>query len=145
MHTQVLVSSRSRLLRSIAAVLVGLIVNVVLATATDGVMSLVGIFPPLSEYTNPAAHTDVMFVLALAYRAVFGVAGCYVTARLAPERPLLHALLLGAIGFAISVAGGLATQGMSPTWYSLALVATTLPCAWVGGWSYQRRNQSLIA
>jgi hypothetical protein len=38
---------------------------------------------------------DALFLLATAYRIVYGVAGSYVTARLAPDRPMQHALALG--------------------------------------------------
>ena len=42
--------------------------------------------------------SHALFVLAFSYRAVFDVFGCYLTARLAPARPMLHAMVLGGIG-----------------------------------------------
>ena len=35
---------------------------------------------------------EVLFLLATAYRTIFGAAGSYVMARLAPDRPMLPAL-----------------------------------------------------
>jgi O-antigen/teichoic acid export membrane protein len=77
--------------------------------------------------------SDKLFVLATAYRIVFGIAGCYLAARLAPDRPMKHALILGVVGLVLSIAGAAAMWGAGPGWYSLAIIAITLPCAWIGG------------
>jgi hypothetical protein len=80
---------------------------------------------------------DGALLLATVYRILFGVAGSYVTARLAPDRPLQHALLGGVIGLGLSIAGAAATWNKGPAfgphWYPLALVFTALPTAWIGG------------
>jgi hypothetical protein len=80
---------------------------------------------------------DALFLLATAYRIVYGVAGGYLAARLAPDRPMQHALTLGVVGLAISIAGAVATwnagPAFGPKWYPLALIALALPCAWAGG------------
>ena len=91
-----------------------------------------GIFPPLGQ-----PMSDALFLLATAYRIVYGVAGSYITARLAPDRPMQHALVGGAVGLVLSIVGAVATwnrvPSLGPHWYPLALVATALPCAWLGG------------
>jgi len=51
------------------------------------------------------AGYDAALLLATAYRIVYGIAGSYVTARLAPDRPMQHALLGGFIGLALSIVG----------------------------------------
>jgi hypothetical protein len=56
------------------------------------VLHATGVFPPFGQ---PMA--DALFLLATAYRIVYGVAGCYLTARLAPDRPMRHALALGVV------------------------------------------------
>src|SRR6185503_9060871 len=78
-----------QLLRRIGAVLAGLFAIFAVTTATDVVMHLSGVFPPMDA--PPMA--DALFLLAFSYRAIFGVAGSYLTARLAPTRPMLHALV----------------------------------------------------
>jgi hypothetical protein len=74
------------------------------------------------------------------------IAGSYVTARLAPDRPRLHALAGGAVGLALSIVGAVLTWNRGPDfgphWYPLALVATALPCAWVGGMLRGRQLRS---
>jgi len=119
-------------LQGAGAVVAGLLVNVILGTATDAVLHGIGIFPPAGE--PMAAH---LWLLAIAYRTVFGVAGCYLTARLAPDRPVRHALALGAVGLAISTVGTVAVLGQGPAygplWYALGVIAIVMPAAWVGG------------
>ena len=118
--------------RSIAAVLAGLVAIFVVTTATDIVLHAVGVFPPWGQ-----PMSDGLFALATAYRIVYGVAGSYLTARLAPDRPLRHALILGFIGLALATIGTVATWGrgpeFGPKWYAIAVIAMALPCAWVGG------------
>ena len=49
--------------------------------------------------------SDALFILATAYRTIYGVLGAYIAARLAPNRPMMHALILGALG-TVAAAGG---------------------------------------
>jgi len=118
---------RARVLRRIGAVLAGLAINVVGASAVDAVLHATGVFP-----APGVVMAGGLFVLALVYRLGFGVAGSYVTARLAPDRPMRHALVLGAIGMAIGTVGLLVMWGAGPVWYPLALIAGALPCGWAG-------------
>jgi hypothetical protein len=114
--------------RSIGAVLAGLVTIFAITTATDVVLHAVGVFPALD-----VVPSDGLFVLATAYRVPYGVLGCYITARLAPSRPLWHALVLGGIGTLLSTIGAVVMWDAGPAWYSLAIIAISLPCAWVGG------------
>ena len=79
-----------RVLKSIGAVLAGILVGAVLSLGTDVVLHAARVFPP---WDQPASNA--LLLLATAYRTVYSVAGSYVTARLAPNRPMLHALVLG--------------------------------------------------
>lgn len=116
--------------RSIGALLAGFVVVVILSLGTDLALHAAGIFPPLGQImSNP------LFLLATVYRTLYAIVGSYITARLAPDRPMGHALVGGAIGLVLSVVGAVVTwnKDLGPHWYPLALVATALPCAWVGG------------
>jgi hypothetical protein len=121
-----------RILRRIGAVLAGLLVVVILDTGIDVILHAAGIYPP---WFKPMSTS--LYMLALAYRMVDGVVGGYIVARLAPDRPVQHALVLGAIGLVLSTAGVVATWNrgpeFGPRWYPLALVVVALPCAWLGG------------
>jgi len=123
-----------RIGRSIVAVLAGILVGVVLSLGTDVVLHSIGVFPPWGQ---SMVGFEGALLLATAYRTVYGVAGSYITARLAPDRPMPHALVLGALGLAVSILGAAVTWNKGPAfgphWYPLALVVLALPTAWVGG------------
>ena len=112
--------------------LAGLLTVVILSLGTDLALHASGIFPPWGEPMD-----DALFLLATAYRSIYAVAGSYIAARLAPDRPMQHALALGVVGLALSTVGAVATwnagPAFGPRWYPLALVATALPGAWIGG------------
>jgi hypothetical protein len=124
-----------RVLRSIGAVLAGLVAIFAVTTATDVAMHLLGVFPPM----HAPPMSNALFLLALAYRVVYDVAGCALTARLAPNRPMRHALALGGVGVALSIVGAVVMRGAGPAWYPLAIAASALPSAWLGGRLVARR------
>lgn len=120
-----------RLGRSILAITVGLLINFVAGLGLDQLFHELGVYPPWGEPMNEPGDN----ALALSYRVVIAVASCYVAGRLAPWAPMRHAMILGGIGFVLSTLGAIAAANMNlgPLWYPIALVAVTLPCAWIGG------------
>ena len=120
-----------RLGRSIVAIVAGLLVIFVLSLGTDVVLHATGVYPPWFQYMP-----DSLFVVATAYRAVYSILGAYLTARLAPNRPMQHALILGVIGVVLSTLGAIGTWNkgpeFGPRWYPLALIALSLPLSWLG-------------
>ena len=125
--------------RSIGAVVAGFVVIFVASTAIDQVLHATGVYPPAGQ-----PMSTPLWLLATAYRLVISVAGCYLAARLAPDRPMKHALVLGVIGVCLSLAATVYTwdkgPGFGPKWYPIGLVVTALPSAWLGGWLYLRRS-----
>ena len=121
-----------RIGRSIGAVLAGILVGVIITIATDALMHVIGLFPPLGQ-----TMSNQLFLLATAYRIVYGVLGSYVIARLAPDRPMQHALVGGVMGLVVSTVGAVVTwnrvPSLGPHWYPVALIVTAMPCAWLGG------------
>jgi len=118
--------------RSILALFAGFVLVVVLSILTDVLLHATGVYPPLGQ---PAA--DGLLLLATVYRTIYGIAGSYLTARLAPCAPMAHALIGGVIGFVLSLAGAIATwahpEKFGAHWYPVALVLLALPTAWAGG------------
>jgi hypothetical protein len=115
--------------RRVGAVLAGALAGIILSIGTDLALQATGAYPPLSRsdlFTTP------LLLLATAYRNVYGVAGSYLTARLAPDHPMGHALVLGTLGLAANMAGAVAKRGVGPDWYPLALIALAMPYAWSG-------------
>lgn len=131
---------RERLGRRIAALLAGMLTVIILSVGTDAVLHRTGLFPPLGQ---PMANA--LFLLAMGYRIVYGIAGSYIVARLAPDWPMAHALTSGVIGLIASTAGAAATWNagpeLGPKWYPISLVVTALPCAWAGGKIYERQSK----
>ncbi|MEO5766934.1 MAG: hypothetical protein ABIS92_01160 [Polyangia bacterium] len=125
-----------RRLRSVGAVAVGLVGIFAVTTAVDAVMHATGVFPPIGA----APMSDALFLLAFAYRFVIDIAGSWLAARLAPVRPMRHALVLGAIGLVLSIAGAVAMWDASRAWYPIALAVSALPSAWLGGRLVQRAH-----
>ena len=127
--------------KSVWAVLAGLIVIVILSSAMDAIMHVTGIFPPYGQ-----AMSSGLFAWATIYRVIISVFGCYLTARLAPNRPLTHALWLGVVGVIISAVATVLTWNKGPEfgphWYPIALVLVAIPCAWIGGRIYEMRKSS---
>jgi len=119
-----------RLGRSVLALLAGIVLGVVLSLGTDIGLHKAGVAPPLSE-----VWSNQLLLLATAYRTIYSVIGSYVVARLAPNRPMGHALIGGAVGFALSVLGAAAAwnSNLGPHWYPVALAVIAVPTAWIGG------------
>lgn len=113
------------MLRSIAAVVVGLVL-----IAADVVlkMAMPAAFDATGRVESPA-----VLLLIMGYVGLFAVTGCYLAARLAPGRPMFHALLLGTLGLAFTGAGTAAAWDTAPAWYHVASLALVMPYAWLGG------------
>ncbi len=121
-----------RLGRSLIALLAGMLTGILLSLGTDVLLHKIGLFPPLGDPVS-----SPLLLLATAYRTVYGVIASYVAARLAPSEPMMHALVLGMLGFVVSIAGAVLTWNMGPAygphWYPIVLIILAIPTAWVGG------------
>jgi len=129
----------SRIGKSILAVLAGALTGILLSVGTDALLQAVGFLPPLGQRASDAA-----LLAATVYRTIYGVLGAWLTARLAPARPMLHVTVLGALGFAASLLGAVVTWNKGPSfgphWYPVSLVVLALPTAWLGGWLGGKRE-----
>jgi hypothetical protein len=119
------------MLKSVGAVLAGFVFIAALGVLTDTALQSAGILPPTGQRKFEAWQS----ALALSYHALYAVLGCYLTARLAPRRPMAHALVLGSLGFVTSILGLIAIVAgdLAPAWYGWALIVLAIPLAWLGG------------
>ena len=119
-------------LKSVGAILAGFLVVIVLSLGTDVGLHAMKVYPPWGQPVGSA-----VLLLATVYRTFYGVTGSYFMARLAPDRPMGHALLGGAVGLVLSVSGAVATWNRGPAfgphWYPVALIVLAMPQAWFGG------------
>jgi hypothetical protein len=126
--------------RSVLAVGAGVLITIVVTTAVDIVLHLAGVYP-----ATGSSLSDAHAILATSYRTVISVGAAWVTARLAPDRPMRHAILLGFVGTALGLLGVLVAEnrGLGPRWYPITLAVLALPQCWAGGklhewWSARR-------
>ena len=123
--------------RSILAVVAGVLFIIIVTTLVDFALHAAGVYPPI---TQPI--TDGLAALATVYRVAISIAGAWITARLAPEKPMKHALILGVVGVFLGLVGVVATWnlGLGPRWYPIALVVLAVPQCWVGGKLYEMQS-----
>lgn len=118
-------------LRSLRAILAGFFAVAALSLGTDGVLHATGVFPAMGQ-----PMSDALFGLATAYRILYTILGGYLTARLAPNRPARHVLILTLVGTAMATIGAVSTWDkgpeFGPKWYPLALIVTA-PVTLLGG------------
>lgn len=115
--------------KSTGAVVAGIIVIFLLSHTTDYILEHTGLMKlPFSD--NPVW---VMIIVTI-YRNIYIVAGSYITATLAPQKPMRHSIILACIGFVLGTLGAIAMWDIPPRWYPVVLIVLGWPSAWLGGW-----------
>ena len=125
--------------KSIWAVVAGVLTIVIASTIVDIILHAVHIYPAWDK-----GLTDATALLASSYRLVIGIAGAYVTAWLAPNGPMRHAIILGCIGVVLGLMGVVATWNLDlgPRWYPISLPVLAIPQCWLGGWLFERPHRN---
>jgi hypothetical protein len=120
--------------KSVWAVVAGVLFIIVATSLVDVVLHAVGVFPPMN-----VAIDDRQALIATSYRIVISIAGGWLTARLAPANPMKHALILGVVGTILGIVGIAVTWklALGPRWYPIALAVLALPQCWAGGKIYE--------
>jgi len=123
--------------KSVWAIVAGILFTVVVSTLVDVLLHAAGVFPPLGEPIS-----DAQAALATSYRIVIGIAGAWLTARLAPGKPMKHAMILGVLGTVVGLVGVVATwnRGLGPRWYPVALAVLGIPQSWAGARLFMMRS-----
>jgi len=133
-----------RIGRSALALLAGIAVGIVLSTGTDFGLHAIGLAPSIKD-----GWPNRLLALATAYRSIYGILASYIIARLAPNRPMGHALVAGVLGLLASSLGAAAAWSttVGQHWYPVALALTALPTAWIGAklWLMQTQSQTTTA
>ena len=120
--------------RLVLSVLAGFIFTAVLSTAVDHIFHITGIYPP---YGQPMRDHGLL-LLAFAYRAIFTIAGAYVTSTIAREKAMRAVLIMGVIGSLIWLAGTIVMWEFAYPWYNILGVLTGVPFSIIGAKLYQR-------
>ena len=129
--------------RSLLSVVAGIVVLTIAAFAIEAAVNplLLWAFPralptPESLLSNPWAKA-----MTFSYGFLCVAAGGYVTAKLAPRRPLRHTAALGITQAALTLAAMVSPEGRRASqlqWIAIAVLS--IPSALAGGWLYVRRN-----
>jgi hypothetical protein len=122
-------------LKSVWAVLAGLLVIIILSVAFDTILKMMGILPWDHLFVSTGLILFVIF-----YRAVFSLVGCYLTAKLAPQNPMKHSIILGIIGTVLSAIGAVVAADLGPVWYAWSLAVIAIPIAWLGGKLFEMKH-----
>jgi hypothetical protein len=125
--------------KSIWAVVAGVLVIVIVTTLVDILLHVVGVYPPMEQPLD-----DRLALMATLYRIIIAIGGAWLTAKLAPQKPMKHAIILGCVGTLLGLLGVVTTwnKGMGPHWYPIALMVLAIPQCWVGGKLYTMRSQA---
>lgn len=115
--------------RSIWSIVAGVIFVIVVTTVVDIAFHLLEIYPRDQPLDNSRA------LVATSYRIVIGIIGAYLTASLAPRKPMKHAVILGVVGAVLGLIGVAVSwnKNLGPMWYPIALVVLAIPQSWLGG------------
>ena len=126
-------------MKSVWAVVAGVLFIIVVTTLVDILLHQLRVYPPMGQ-----PLTDALALVASSYRLVIGIAGGWVTARLAPANPMKLALGLGVVGTALGLAGAGAAwnANLGPRWYPVSLAVLALPQCWLGGWLRVRQGRA---
>ena len=110
--------------KSIWAIVAGILVVIIVTTIVDVVLHLTHVYPPMDQPID-----DRLALLATAYRIVISIGGAWLTARLAPDKPMKHVMILA-----------IWNRGLGPRWYPIALAVLAIPQSWAGGKLYETQS-----
>ncbi len=123
--------------KSIGAILAGFALGATLSVATDFLFDKLGIM----SMDNFKETSTIIIFIVIFYRFIFNVIGCYLAAKLAPNKPMRHVIIMGVIGTIISILGSFAMWDLAVVWYNIAIILIALPSAIIGGKLYLKNNK----
>lgn len=124
--------------KSVGAILAGFVLSAVLSVGTDFLLDNLGIIS-----MNDFKQTSIgLICMVIIYRFTYNVAGCYLTAKLAPNKPMKHVIIIGVIGTFLSLLGSFAMWDKALPFYNIAIILISLPSAWLGGKLFLKNQQN---
>lgn len=123
--------------KSLWAVVADVLAIIIVTTLVDIALHAARVFPPTDQPLS-----DGLAALATLYRIVISIGGAWLTARLAPSKPMKHVMILGIAGLVLGLVGVVATWnlGLGPRWYPIALAVLAIPQCWAGGKIYEMQS-----
>jgi hypothetical protein len=128
---------KKSILKSTLAILAGFGLGVVLSLGSDFLLNSLGIM----SMQNFKQNSTLIVALVVFYRFIFNVMGSYLTAKLAPNKPMKHVIIIGTIGTILGILGSVAMWDQAVSWYNIAIIVISLPSAWLGGKLFLNRTK----
>jgi CDP-diglyceride synthetase len=105
----------------------------ILAIPFFGLMCGRYVLPHISSQFTPT-ETTTGFILSALCAEICNVAGGYIAAQLAPQKPLIHAFIVGSTVVVMATYVAVLLWAREPLWYHLVTILLALPTTMVGGW-----------
>ena len=118
-----------QIIKSIGAIIAGFALGAALSIGADFLMEKLGIMS-MENFKDTSLG---IVILVIAYRFIFNVSGCFLTAKLAPKNPMKHVIIIGIIGTILSILGTIAMWDKAIPFYNIAIILISFPSAWLGG------------
>lgn len=113
--------------RSILAFLAAIAATFALSYGTDAILIAANMME-----SDALPESVAVVTLIIAYRTAYNVLGSYIVAKLAPKRPMLHAMILGIFGIIGSLSIMISQPDYGPAYYPIILSLLALPSVWAG-------------
>jgi hypothetical protein len=123
--------------KSILAIIAGFALGAILSIGTDFLLDKLGIM----SMENFKQNSITIILLVILYRFTFNVIGCYLTAKMAPNKPMTHVIIIGIIGTVLSFLGSFAMWDKAVPFYNITIILIALPSALLGGQLFVKRNK----
>jgi hypothetical protein len=129
------------MVRSIGAVAAGCLAMMVLALSASQLVRQ-SVPQHIISGGDPEAPETLVLLFLLAAAGAAVMAGSFLAGRVAPRRPMLHALVVGGIAYMVSLAVTAILWTEAPRWFHMAAVLLQVPAAWLGGLLLARRHRA---
>jgi hypothetical protein len=122
------------MIRSILAVIAGIVTLAATSFAIEAAANplLMKMFPHTLPNEAALNHNTAVKLITLGYTALCVVGGGFVTAWIARESKVIHAVVMGVILAGLTVALMLDEPQRAPRWAWVALIVMSVPMAWLG-------------
>ncbi|MCG8363178.1 MAG: hypothetical protein MJA27_07595 [Pseudanabaenales cyanobacterium] len=109
-------------------------------------LGVIGLFAIWFQEPNTLPSRGFM-LFSLVYGGIMAVMGGYVTAAIANQAELKHALALAAVVGIMALVSMAAAQGQEPLWHQLANLLIAIPAVILGGflkgWRKEKKGKTL--
>ena len=114
-------------LKSVGAFVAAVAVTFILSYGTDAILIATNAMP---KDRLPESAALVAFIVL--YRTIYNVVGAFILAKLAPNHPMRHAVVLATLGILGSLGAMSVVGETGHDWYAWVLTALALPSVWLG-------------